>query len=336
MSEGDEMEDSGTVRSLALVRAAIVAHTVEATLRCGFLQALKEHGRVPDACRAANVKPAAAQAIVDFLNAEGVLRTFESGDVEFSEEGHAYLRNPGCFRLLIAGYAPLWNGLAELLAGAECGELRDLESVAVGSGLLAPMDALPLIRGLWPRERPVRRLLDVGFGDGSMMVTLAEEYRLVGALGVEPASELVRLAEHRFGDRNGVEFRRGNALATSQLEFEPDVILFAFVLQEVVGQTSVSRLVEELASVARRWPEADVIVIEVMRPSGDAIQATPFGRDYYGPYTLIHTLTKQELLYHEDWCQVFRDAGYELVEELIHQSPDDETGLERGYRLRRR
>ena len=336
MTENVEEAEPGAIQAVALVRAAIVAHAIEAALRSGLLGTRHEHGNVRAACQVARVDPVVAQAIVDFLVVEGLLKE-EPGRLYLSTSGRGCLSNGGLFRLLVGGYGPLWRGLAGLLVGTEPTGGRDLTLVAEGSGMLAASDALPLSRRLWPRGRSPQRLLDVGFGDGSMLIALASEFGLTSSLGIEPADELVDLARSRFKMEEGeVCFRLADGLDVTALAFATAVIICAFVLQEMAAQTGRLPLIKALAAMARRWPDADLIVIEVMRPLSTEMASTSFGRDYYAPYALVHALTRQELLSHEEWMGVFDDAGYRLEQELIHRSPTDHTGLSRGFRLRAR
>jgi 2-ketoarginine methyltransferase len=182
-------------------------------------------------------------------------------------------------------------------------------------------------------------LLDLGCGDGRLLCGLLDHVAGAPAVAVDPSPEAIAAARRMIATTphaDRVELISGHVLdATASID-PPDVVIAAFVLQEIVGQLGRTATVEYLRRLGDRWPRARWIIIEVDHRPGDDVLRTPHGLGYYNPYYLFHPLTRQQLLPRAEWERLFAAAGF-AVEQVATTDPGvDPTGLELGFRIVRR
>jgi 2-ketoarginine methyltransferase len=274
-----------------------------------------------------------------YLCNEGYLTRSPDG-VARSAKGVALAPFEPWYTLLIGGYTHIFQQAgAKLIAGSGFAD-RDGSRVGVGSCGISRYDAIPLAcRLLEKLPREARTVVDIGCGDGRYLIQLCQaEPDLVG-VGVDPDPETVDLgrklvAEHGLSGR--IEMAQGRLGGQMQLPLPaaPDCFITAFVLQELLEQEGEPAVIDALRGLARRFPEAHLVVIEVdHQPDDPAAMSHGLGLAYYNPYYLIHRLTEQRLETTAYWDSLFVAAGFRVVARETTDPSVDSTGLELGYLL---
>jgi arsenite methyltransferase len=99
--------------------------------------------------------------------------------------------------------------------------------------------------------QPVDALLEIGCGNGAATALLLENVKPRSLVGVDPSDGLIARASEKFSDRDDVDFRVGDALATGQADASFDV---------VVAHTVFSHLADPAGALAE--------ACRVLRPGG--------------------------------------------------------------------
>lgn len=245
----------------------------------------------------------------------------------------------GWFDFFLEGYRPLFHSAATLAREGAGSVGRNPLHVALGSAGMAEFDAVPLVLRLIDRShRPGQVVLDYGCGNAYYLTTLCARNPNMTAVGVEVAEEAVGSAlEHvaacGMSDRISIVHASGPDYIP---EIDADFVVFAFVLQEVIVERGVDGTIQFLAAIGDRFPDAVLIVIEIVDPhlegSSEVLSKDPQGR-FYNWYAWIHTVTAQRLLRSHEWIRIFSRAGFEVVDRETVDTRVDSTGFHIGYAL---
>src|SRR5690606_32690091 len=112
------------------------------------------------------------------------------------------------------------------------------------------------------------RLLEIGAGDGRLIVELAKRFPDLVGVVVEPSSKATEAAmrlitAEKLEDRVSVRTLSLQAFLGSAGTFEPTVITLSFVLQEVLGQDGEDAVVAYLERLFARFPDVRLLVTEM-------------------------------------------------------------------------
>lgn len=278
-----------------------------------------------------------------FLANEGVV-TLSCDTVALTTKGKEFGEFRAWYTMMIGGYSTTIHQIGRALSdGAPyCG--RDGHYVGPGSCEMSRFDGLPITETLLSRSNlSCRSVLDLGCGNGLYLVELCKHMPNVVAWGVEPdhgsyqkAHELIRSA--------GME-ERITLFHMSTDEFfdrtpdqcRPDLLIFGFVLHEILAQEGRRAVVDLLIAVFDRFPDINLIVIEVLDQMNDpASMNHSYARNFWNPYMLIHYFTEQKLEKKEFWDRLFMDCGAQVVDLITTDHRVDSSNLELGYLLRKR
>ena len=274
-------------------------------------------------------------ALIRFLAIQGIM-VFNDNSYELTEYGKKIPFHIGWFLELVGGYGPTLIDLRNILRfGKEQGS-RNGKYVALGSGEIDYFDIIPLVKKMITRCSITPQIvLDIGCGSGSTLISLCEEYPLLEGNGIEPNQEICNIAKEKAKTLkldNRVTFLCHDAWDYIG-EIKPDLILSTFVLHEIAYQRGIDGLISYLKHLASKFPTTLLLIVEV---DGDKdnyeLLRSPMG-SYYKCYFLLHELTKQELLPAEKWENIFKKAGYKVIQKDTVDSSVDTTGLEIGYIL---
>jgi 2-ketoarginine methyltransferase len=248
----------------------------------------------------------------------------------------------GWMDLFMRGYGSYYRNAAALWHGTVDPAWRRIRHVGLASVRISEYGALPALERLIAELEPdARVVMDFGCANGQHLVRLCQRSPGLRGVGVEPSADLCREAE-RLVREQGLEGRVRIVNAPAQ-DFEPgnderpDVVVFAFVLQELVEQIGFDALVELLDSLQARHPDAWFLVVEVdpgPRARPQEMARDPYLRGYYNHYYLLHDFTDQRLLGFVEWRELFTKAGLEVHREEAIDPRVDPTGLERVFALR--
>lgn len=274
-------------------------------------------------------------SLMKALDVEGLV-TIEDGGIEFTDLGRSLERMRGWIELFTRGYAGLFRSTEEIFGGTIDPAGRDMLEVGRASIAISEHGALPMTIEAIERCAPEARVvMDVGCATGRFLIRLCEIRPDLFGLAVEPDPALAEAARQEVA-RAGLQHRIDVVQAAAQ-DHHPvrpvDVIVFAFVLQEVLEQTSRAELIDVLRALSELNRTAVFVVVEVDAAGWDVdrIRDDPHRRGYYAPYFLLHDLTEQRLLAVDEWTALFEEAGL-AVEEVLRVDPAvDPTGLEVAF-----
>ena len=127
--------------------------------------------------------------------------------------------------------------------------------------------------------RPGDRLLDVATGTGKVAADLHKRAQPGGtALGVDISPAMITVAERRFGDRQGLEFVVGDALALPTEDGTFDAATIAFGMRNLPDY---GKGFAELARSVR--PGGRVVCLEIARPRSRPARVLQFWFDKIVP-----------------------------------------------------
>ena len=293
--------------------------------------------RVADDLR---LNPKKLRGLLDYLVNENLL--FRSADeYRLCERAVQMHRFRGWYTMLIGGYGNTFLQMGNVL-GADAGwATRDAAKVGIGSCEISRYDAMPLTRSLMSKAPGRKRnLLDLGCGNALYLAEFCQANPELHALGVEPdrggyEAGLATIQRYGLEDRVALVNLGAVEFMKREMEFEPDFLILGFVLHEIVGSEGKANTVAFLRSIVNRFPEIQLIVIEVDERARDAhIMRHGLSLAYYNAYYLLHNFTAQQLLPHATWLELFAEAGLEVLATESTSEQVDSTQLEIGYLLR--
>jgi 2-ketoarginine methyltransferase len=279
------------------------------------------------------------------LDNSTVLENSTVGDsaVVLTSKGRGYEEVRGWYTMMIGGYGTTMTLLGQTMAaGAPPTQVREGRFVGLGSCQVSRYDGLPVTRTLLDRAGiSAKEILDLGCGNGIYLVDLCQQMPGVRAWGAEPDfggySEAVEYVKHA-GMSERIQLRNCTAnefLAEPPAGCNPDVIVFGFVLHEILAQRDATAVRDLLRSVAKAFPQINIVVIEVSPEAGNPrLMQHPMARNFWNPYLLLHTFTEQRLEHREFWEALFADAGLRIADLITTDPAVDSSGLELGYLLK--
>jgi 2-ketoarginine methyltransferase len=302
-------------------------------LRDGHFRELLDGGDAHAMAARAGWNQSVADAVFTFLLANGVLAR-QGSALQLSEYGRHVADQTGWFRLFIDGYSDTLKHINPILRhGAEMSS-RDETAIAIGSGEIDYHDVIPLARVLIRRwSIPVRHIVDLGAGTADVLAALCNSAPGSRGCGIVLGSADVKMARAALRKSDG---RRNISIESHDIaEYTPpsntDLIICAFVLQELAYQRGTGAVGALLKRVRETCPTAWWLVFEVPERGG----GEPNLHDsYYNVYRLIHHLTKQRLLSNAEWLRLFSEAKYHVAERASPNRSVDLGGCEVCYVLR--
>ncbi|MCR9192959.1 MAG: 2-ketoarginine methyltransferase [Gammaproteobacteria bacterium] len=261
-------------------------------------------------------------------------------ELSLTEYGKSLLKFRGWYEMMIGGYGNTFLQMGTCLRAGTNGATRDAKHVGIGSCAISQYDALPLTKKLLSLSSKNYQLaLDIGCGNAQYLVEFCHYFPQIKAVGVEPDKEgffaAQKLVEaHDLSDRvylankTALEFFSGN-------DKEPDIVIISFVLHEILGQSGEKIVKEFLRSIVERYPEIDIVVIEVDNQiTNPTIMQHGLSGAYYNPYYLLHYFTDQKLETDAYWTDLFADCNLDIIGKDYPDYKVDSTKLEIGYLLR--
>ncbi len=248
----------------------------------------------------------------------------------------------GWYVMLIGGYATTFLQMGDRLKAGSGWATRNATQVGVGSCGISHFDAIPLTRSLMAKAPTAcTRLLDLGCGNGLYLAEFCKALPHIHAWGAEPDrggyEEAAALVEREgLSDRIRISHSGAVEFLDSEFDFTPDFIVLGFVLHEILGQSGRQAVVDFLRKIIRRFPDINIIIIEVDNQFHNP-RAMRHGLSlaYYNPYYLLHCFTNQKLIEDAEWQEIFSEAGLSLITRETTSDQVDSTGLEIGYLLRK-
>jgi 2-ketoarginine methyltransferase len=326
------------IDALQPVRGFVLAQVLHAAMRSELWDRLRDGATGAEKLAAdLGLEPRRLTAVLGYLANEGFVVRGPDG-YELSVRGADITEFAPWYRLLVGGYATTFQSIPlTLRAGAPYAE-RDGTAVGQGSCGISAYDAIPLARSLLRQvPRPVDHLLDLGCGDGTVLLALAADTPGAALTGVDPHPPSVDSARAAAA-RQGLAASFHQADGAAYVSARPPAVsgtacyLIAFTLQEILEQRGRPAVVDLVRDALRASTDAYLIVIEVdWKVNEPSVMRHGLGLAYYNPYYLIHALTEQRLESREFWRAVAEDAGGTVLAVGEVDPHVDSTGLEFGF-----
>jgi SAM-dependent methyltransferase len=263
------------------------------------------------------------RSILSYLDGISLLR-FEGGKVRLLAAGrHLMGDTRGLFELAYA-YEPLFTNLSDLLHGRKQfarGDVgRRIEYVGRGSGMLCRDLPYPVMADMIARHGR-RRVLDLGCGDLALVFFLCERMADLTAMGVDLDDEMIAycrrvLPESPFASRIEVatgDLRQLDDLIASGKLAGVDCVTAVDTFHEYLwGGTD--EILAALKKLRGQFPESLFVIGEFCNQPHEALRRRPTA---FLEHHLFHDLTNQKIGEADLWRRLFREAGFQIVEERI-------------------
>jgi len=276
-----------------------------------------------------------------YLANEGIVAV-EGATVQLTPKGRGYGEFRAWYSLLIGGYATTVAQIGPALHAGQPSCTRDGAQVGAGSCEISRYDGMAMTDALLSQAGlRCSELLDLGCGNALYLIEFCRAMPHARAWGSEPDAggykeALERVADAdladriRLANRSAIEF-----LESPPADCNPDLIVFGYVLHEILGQDGEQAVVTLLKRVAARFPDINIVVIEVANEiQNPAVMRHGLAINFWNPYYLIHYFTRQRLETQAYWERLFAAAGLSVAGFTTTDPHVDSTGLELGYLLR--
>jgi len=303
-----------------MVRGYLETTTMHALLNVGLIDEMQKQPSVniEEFAARANLEMHVLQPLCEAFYCLGMFDRNGSG-YALSEKGRSVVEVMRGWLEICYGYDEVFHSLEGLLRKQKVYG-RDLyrrsDFVARGSGEMENLLFFPMVNDII-NAKGYKRILDLGCGDGAFLRNLCGLNPEVQCFGIDLAPSAVEEGNRALREA-GLEGRVSLfALDISKIEQvsgdlkDIDAATVFFVLHELLyfGEDV---LLNFLRNFRRLFPGAPLIAFEAVRPPVEEMRRHP-GISVY--YFLYHDLTQQKPVDADTWKQLFRDAGFESIEE---------------------
>jgi 2-ketoarginine methyltransferase len=278
--------------------------------------------------------------LLRFLRNEDFLDQSEAG-FQLSPKARRWAEFRPWYDMMVGGYAMTFMAMGDALALGSAPAPRAGDCVGRGSCGISQHDSIPIVRRLLA-QLPVapELVLDMGCGSATYLVEMCRMYSDCRAIGVEPDAGACVAARAHVSEmqlESRIEIVQADALQyVLRMPTAPDVVLFGFVLHEVLGQSGEQTVVELLRTVMSLKPKQHLIVIDIdYRIDEAGVMKHKLAEGYYNAYFLLHPFTSQRLESQAYWDGLFRQAGLEIRAKYTTDPYTDSANIALGWLLRR-
>lgn len=268
--------------------------------------------------------------------------TVHANRVELTARARGLAEFRAWYTMMIGGYSTTLDQLGGALRSGSEFCSRNGRYVGLGSCEISRYDGMPMTRGLLASAGvEPHTVLDLGCGNGLYLVDFCRQLPGVTAWGAEPdrggfAEAQALITTTRMADRvHLVNQTATEFLSDPPAGCDPDLVVYGFVLQEILAQDGEQAVVDLLQSTVSRFPRINVVVIEVADEiRNPAVMRHGLARTFWNCYYLLHSFTNQRLESRAFWERLFDKAGLTVHQTITTPSNVDSTGVELGYLLR--
>lgn len=282
------------------------------------------------------------EGFLNYLNNENII-VKKGNVVSLTARARMFEQYKAWYTMLVGGYANTYLQIGDCMKGQGAWATRDVGKVGIGSCGISHYDAIPLTRKLMQHiDRPVENLLDIGCGNALYLIEFCKQVPNLKAYGIEPSSDACEDArkiavQEGLQDRIHIINEDVDDFLNGDFDCSPDLLVLGFILQEILGQQGEPGVIKFLTSIIERFPDINLIVIEVDNQiENAAIMNHKLATAYYNPYYLLHYFTEQELQTDQWWQSIFEKCGLDIVAKDYPYDEVDSTRLELGYLLKRK
>lgn len=203
-----------------LISAFNLCHALRALATSGLLDHLRDGCPHPAADLLAGIDPLIGPGFIRYLTVTGVLEAFDD-TLRLTRRGTMLTGDIALARLgfYLEAYGSVSRRAGDLLTGAATygvDVVRDHGALGRYSGVISSTSYLPIVHEAMLRERATN-LVDLGCGDGSLLIELCERHPELAGVGLDLAPAAIEIANER-AERAGVADRVTFAVADA---FDP-------------------------------------------------------------------------------------------------------------------
>jgi 2-ketoarginine methyltransferase len=267
--------------------------------------------------------------------------TVQADQVALTARARGFAEFRAWYTLMVGGYTTTADQIGDALRRGARACTRNGRDVGIGSCELAYYDGMPMLQTLVDDAgfQP-SCILDLGCGDGLYLVEMCRRMKDVDAWGAEPNPEAfsqARVLVEKEALSSRIHLVNSSAedfLADPPDNCSPDLLVFGYVLQEILGQKNRQAVIDLLRSAVAAFPQIRIVVIEVANEiTSPAVMRHGLARNFWNVYYLVHYFTNQRLETRHFWEVLFEEAGLVQTGSITTPSSVDTTGLELGYLL---
>lgn len=306
------------------IRGYAATQALWAVMKCGLGDRLLAEESVDAEAFAGekNLDRHVLRSVLNYLDGISMLR-FEGGRVSLLDQGRHFLEETrGLFELTYA-YEPLFANLDDLLAGRKAygpDVQRRIEYVGRGSGMLCRDLPYPVMADIIARHG-CRRVLDLGCGDLAFLFFLCQRLPEVSAVGLDLDRDMVaysreQLLRHPLASRISVsegDLRSLDALVAGGSLGEIDCVTAVDTFHEYLFHGT-DEILAALKRLRSQFPKALFVIGEFCDQPHESLRKRPTA---FLEHHLFHDLTNQKIGSADLWRQLFREAGFTIIEERI-------------------
>ncbi|MEU2611445.1 class I SAM-dependent methyltransferase [Micromonospora sp. NPDC007271] len=321
--------------SARLFNDSIGGFAVAAADELGLLDAIAEHGTVDREAYAQehDLHPPSLRAVTDALASAGVVAVAGdkvTGTTSFADV-HA---TKGFFTWLLGGCGELLRtaGAVGRTANRHGRFIqRDATRISIGTADFGARFIDPVFDAMLDRDPPTR-MVDVGCGSGSRLISALRRHPHATAIGIDVAPAAVALARARLVDAGLADRAIVIEADVHDLEHRPEFADVDFVCSFLMGHDfwPRERCVRVLDNLRRAFPALRSFALcdtyRSGRVPGTDLPILTLGFEH------VHALMGQDLPTLDQWYEVFDETGwrvrheYDLVlpphSKIFHLTPD--------------
>ncbi len=199
---------------------------------------------------------------------------------------------------------------------------RDMYFDSKGAGGLGAIMSFGQIAG-YLQSKNHKCLLDIGCGDGTFLVTACKMFPGLTAVGVDQSEVSLANSEKNFASNDMASrgrFFQGDIMDPDTIFANPamnevDIATIMQIFQEITVE-STEPVKRFLASFRKHRPGVQLAVAELYRLDvADLKMYQPLG---VAENMLHHHLSDQNILRREQWLEIYAEAGFEVVDNIVH------------------
>ncbi|MFA5118149.1 MAG: class I SAM-dependent methyltransferase [Candidatus Omnitrophota bacterium] len=301
-------------------RSYMTLHCMVCLLNVGFFESMDAQGKVncADFSRQKHLEKEILAILCEYLFATRMFG--RSGNDYFLTKQGAYSLTyaQGAFYFIHA-YAPIFENLDALLKKQKVyGKdiFRRERSVSKASAETEKWLPFPIACDII-RKYKFKRVLDLGCGSAEFLMSLCSREKGLYACGIDVSAESIQYAQgliNKRGMDKKIRLLVGDIFKIDTIDEDlgtVDAITSMYVVHEFIGD-DLTKITELFKKIRARFRGASVIICELCRQPSALIRKNASA---IAEHHLFHALAKQRLLSREEWRELFKKTGYEVVEE---------------------
>lgn len=335
MSESQDISNREPVENLVVLLRGFFATPVLSSLgRLGVLQKMREMEYFHAESFPVIKNKKLLQDSLNYLLRLGLI-SIDTGNLQHykvSKKGSEVFRRVNSFYVphSYADYLTKYHEMIQVEDGSVTPEVERLENV-IGSGITHLRYFPPAVSFL-KRKTKFDILIDIGCGDGHFLSTVLKEVvgkKIVAIDMSEISTERTKanlLEEYPDLDLttyccDGANVQEWSKLVPKDIDASQIAISMWFLLQEI-SKSNPNVVIEFLIKVQKNFPKSPIIIGEMVRQSDEILQKNNH-RSLIPEYLFFHEMSKQGVLPWEDYLNIIKKVGYEIVvEKLFDEVPD--------------